>query len=364
MTSVTFDGAAKRFGSVTAVADFTLSIADGEFVVLVGASGSGKTTALRLLAGLEGLSAGHIFIGDECVDDVSPKDRDIAMVFQDYALYPQMTVYKNLAFGLRMRKMNRHEIDKRVKGAAEVLGLADLLKRKPAELSGGQRQRVALGRALVREPAVFLMDEPLSNLDANLRTQMRSEIRRLQQDIGTTTLYVTHDQVEAMTMADRIAVMRDGHLLQVAGLREIYEEPVNMFVAGFLGSPAMSFGRWHAESRQSSVRLYEGQCEFFVSSDGAERWTRSEVLIGVRPEDGHFWEDGGDLVGPIEGRTAMVEVLGREVYVGVDTDAGRYVIETSRGMDRPRLGELVRLGFDKGRLYLFDCESSQSIGRL
>src|SRR6188472_3788633 len=241
MAGVTFSAVGKTYGSVEAVKDLDLEIADGEFMVLVGPSGSGKTTALRMLAGLEAITAGEILIGDRVVNKIAPRERDIAMVFQDYALYPQMTVFDNLAFGLRRRKVPKPEIDRRVGEAARLLDIEPLLQRRPGQLSGGQAQRVALGRALVREPQVFLMDEPLSNLDAKLRTQTRGEIRRLQQEVGVTTVYVTHDQVEAMTMGDRIAVMNDGVLEQVGTPEELYERPANRFVAGFIGSPAMSF---------------------------------------------------------------------------------------------------------------------------
>jgi ABC-type sugar transport system ATPase subunit len=237
MAKATYENATKRFGKVTALSDFSLSVEDGEFIVFVGPSGSGKTTALRLLAGLEALSSGHIWIGDTLADRLSPRQRDIGMVFQDYALYPQMTVFRNLAFGLRMRKVPRREIDRRVKETAEILGLSPLLDRKPAQLSGGQRQRVALGRALVREPQVFLMDEPLSNLDAKLRVHTRSEIKRLQRRVGTTTIYVTHDQVEAMTMGDRVALIHDGVLQQVGTPDDVYDSPANLFVAGFMVVP-------------------------------------------------------------------------------------------------------------------------------
>ena len=241
MASVSFESVSKRFDAVEAVRELTLAAADGEFLVLVGPSGSGKTTALRMLAGLESVTEGEIRIGERVVNRVAPRERDIAMVFQDYALYPQMTVYDNLAFALRRRKTPKDAIDEQVRRAAAALELDELLERKPRQLSGGQQQRVALGRALVRDPQVFLMDEPLSNLDAKLRVQTRGEIKRLQQEIGTTTVYVTHDQVEAMTMGDRIAVMNDGRLEQVGTPAELYDEPANVFVAGFVGSPGMSF---------------------------------------------------------------------------------------------------------------------------
>jgi multiple sugar transport system ATP-binding protein len=275
-----------------------------------------------------------------------------------------MTVWKNLAFGLRMRKIPRQEIEKRVENAAEALHLVDLLKRRPAELSGGQRQRVALGRALVREPAVFLMDEPLSNLDANLRAEMRSEIRRLQQEIGTTTVYVTHDQVEAMTMGDRIAVMREGKLLQAGGLTEIYEDPANTFVAGFIGSPGMSLGRWDVEERASELRLHRGACNLTIDTQGRDQLHRGEVVIGVRPEDAHLWQEARGMLGPLRGEAVMVEVFGREVFITVKCDAGRYVIESARAVTRPRIGEKVEFGFDPGRLCVFDSQSSDAIGRL
>ena len=241
MASVSFRHVYKRFGDVSVIKDFNLEIADKEFMVFVGPSGCGKCTNLRMLAGLEEISDGDILIGDRVVNDVPPKDRDIAMVFQSYALYPHMSVYDNMAFGLKLRKMPKAEIDKRVKEAAENIGLSHLLDRKPKALSGGQRQRVALGRAIVREPSVFLMDEPLSNLDAKLRVSARAEISKLHQKLGTTFIYVTHDQVEAMTMGDRIAVLADGILQQADTPRNLYNEPVNVFVAGFIGSPAMNF---------------------------------------------------------------------------------------------------------------------------
>src|SRR5579862_5064811 len=240
MAGLTLDHISKKYGEVTAVNDLNIQIRDQEFLVLVGPSGCGKSTALRMIAGLEEITGGDLYIGDRRVNDVAPKDRDIAMVFQSYALYPHMSVYDNMAFGLKLRKRPKQEIDRRVKEAAELLGLQNLLQRKPKQLSGGQRQRVALGRAIVREPQVFLMDEPLSNLDAKLRVQMRAEILNLQRELRTTTLYVTHDKVEALTMGDRMAVMRKGVLQQSGPPQELYDRPVNLFVATFIGSPAMN----------------------------------------------------------------------------------------------------------------------------
>src|SRR3954471_23174705 len=266
MAPVEFDRVTKRFDAVEAVRELTLAARDGEFLVLVGPSGSGKTTALRMLAGLESVTEGEIRIGQRVVNRVAPRERDIAMVFQDYALYPQMTVYDNLAFALRRRKTAKQQIDERVRRAAGALELDELLERRPRQLSGGQQQRVALGRALVRDPQVFLMDEPLSNLDAKLRVQTRGEIKRLQQEIGTTTVYVTHDQVEAMTMGDRIAVMNHGRLEQVGTPEEVYDRPANRFVAGFIGSPSMSFAPVEALDGVRIPRAQPGQ------------------TVGVRPE--------------------------------------------------------------------------------
>ena len=361
MATVTYDRATKRFGDVTAVDELSLEIADGEFMVLVGPSGCGKTTALRLLAGLEPVTSGEIRIGERVVNRIAPRERDIAMVFQDYALYPQMTVRKNLAFGLRIRKLPKGEADRRVDEAARFLGLEEMLERKPRELSGGQRQRVALGRALVREPQVFLMDEPLSNLDAKLRTQTRGEIKRLQREVGTTTVYVTHDQVEAMTMGDRIAIMRGGVLEQVGDPDAVYERPANTFVAAFIGSPPMSLARVGAERRDGELRLSLGDVRLAVE---ATRDVPADVVLGVRPEHACLWRDGGDLAGPIDGRVDYVESLGRETLIGVTAPGdNRFVIETD-GRTRPEEGETIRFGFAKGFLYVFDPADERALGRI
>jgi ABC-type sugar transport system ATPase subunit len=312
MSSVAFREVSKQFGTVEAVRSLTLEVADGELMVLVGPSGSGKTTALRMLAGLEAVDGGRVEIDGRTVNDVAPRARDVAMVFQDYALYPQMTVRDNMAFGLRRRGMARAEIDRRVTETCRTLGIGELLDRRPRELSGGQQQRVALGRALVREPSVLLMDEPLSNLDAQLRVQARGEIRRLQREVGTTTIYVTHDQVEALTLGDRIAVMNDGRLEQVGTPEELYDEPANVFVGGFIGSPPMSFLPWDGE------------------------------LLGVRPEHVRTWTEG--LLGPIEGRVAYVEALGRETLVGVETERGARLVTVLEGRARLEVGAPLRLG--------------------
>jgi ABC-type sugar transport system ATPase subunit len=338
MAEVAFDGVGKTFaGSVQAVRELSLEIADGEFMVLVGPSGSGKTTALRMLAGLESITTGSISIGERVVNKIAPRERDIAMVFQDYALYPQWTVFDNLAFGLRRRKVPRDEIARRVNEAARVLDLEPYLQRRPGQLSGGQAQRVALGRALVRDPQVFLMDEPLSNLDAKLRTQTRGEIRRLQQEVRTTTVYVTHDQVEAMTMGDRIAVMNHGLLEQVGTPEQLYERPANRFVAGFIGSPAMSF----VEARDVAtvlrgVELPEG------------------VVVGVRPEHARPWREG--LIGPLRGTVAFVEALGRETFVGVDIGDTRLVV-FEEGRATRDVGEEIEFGLVASGLRHFDAET-------
>src|SRR3954447_6421481 len=283
MATVTFESVSKKFGDFVAVDDLDLAIADGEFMVLVGPSGCGKTTSLRMIAGLEEVSDGSLKIGDRVVNDVAPKDRDIAMVFQSYALYPHMSVYDNMAFGLKLRKVPKAQIDERVKDAARILGLENLQK-KPRELSGGQRQRVALRRAIVREPAVFLMDEPLSNLDAKLRVQTRAEIARLHQRLGTTTVYVTHDQVEAMTMGTRIAVMDKGVLQQVGTPQELYDNPAKQFVAGFIGSPAMNFAK--VPSDQNVTELHSGGFHFPLPPQYKEALAAAgaTVITGFRPE--------------------------------------------------------------------------------
>ncbi len=362
MARVLYKEVTKRFGDVTALSKFSLAVEDGEFVVFVGPSGSGKTTALRLVAGLEALTDGDIHIGDRVVNRLAPRDRDIAMVFQDYALYPQMTVEQNMAFGLKMRKLPRAEIDRRVHRAAEMLGLEDLLQRKPRALSGGQRQRAALGRAIVREPQVFLMDEPLSNLDAKLRVQTRSEIKRLQEQLGTTTVYVTHDQVEAMTMGDRVVVMSEGLLAQVGEPRTVYEQPANVFVAGFIGSPSMSFAPMSVTPNGGRVTLSRG--ELRVETTTAPLGLPADVIVGVRPEHARLWHDGARLLGPITGRVEYVEMLGRETLIGVAVaDQTRLVVQADADAG-VRPGDTVPFGIEPGRMYLFDQRTEEALGRL
>ena len=340
MAGVRFVGVDKSFGSVEAVRGLDLEVADGELMVIVGPSGSGKTTALRMLAGLESITAGEVLIGDRVVNRVAPRERDIAMVFQDYALYPQMSVFDNLAFGLRRRKVPKGEIAARVQRAAELLDIGQLLERKPGQLSGGQAQRVALGRALVREPQVFLMDEPLSNLDAKLRTQTRGEIKRLQQEVRTTTVYVTHDQVEAMTMGDRIAVMNDGVLEQVGTPEELYERPANLFVAGFIGSPAMAFVK-DAAKLLPMLKL-----------------PAPDAVVGVRPEHARVWREG--LVGPLRGTVAFVEALGRETFVGVDVGDARLVV-FEEGRATRDVGDELEFGLVPPGLRYFDDKTGAAL---
>jgi ABC-type sugar transport system ATPase subunit len=342
MASVSFESVTKRFDAVEAVRELTLAASDGEFLVLVGPSGSGKTTALRMLAGLESVSEGEIRIGERVVNRVAPRARDIAMVFQDYALYPQMTVYDNLAFALRRRKTPKGQIDEQVRRAAAALELDELLGRKPGQLSGGQQQRVALGRALVRDPQVFLMDEPLSNLDAKLRVQTRGEIKRLQKEIGTTTVYVTHDQVEAMTMGDRIAVMNRGRLEQVGTPAELYDEPANVFVAGFVGSPGMSFAT--------------------VGRLGLDLGAPAATVVGVRPEHARTWAEGDGLLGPLDGQAEYVEALGRETFIGVRHDDETRLVLCVEGRSAVQPGDRVSYGLVREGLRFFDPESGRARG--
>jgi ABC-type sugar transport system ATPase subunit len=358
---VSFDQVSKRFGDTVAVSELDLEVGDGEFMVLVGPSGSGKTTALRLLAGLEALSGGHIRIGERVVDDVAPRERDIAMVFQDYALYPQMSVRQNLAFGLKIRKLDKTEVGRRVREAAAFLDIEPLLDRKPRQLSGGQRQRVALGRALVREPQVFLMDEPLSNLDAKLRAQTRAEIKSLQRRVATTAVYVTHDQVEAMTMGDRIAIMRDGLLEQVGDPDTVYERPANTFVASFIGSPAMSLVPFSATRRGADLELAHGEVRLVVPADGA---VPDVLILGVRPEHALLWDDGAGLVGPLEGSVDYVEALGRETFIGLSVAPGAQFVVEAEGHVRAEVGESLRFGVRPGRLHVFDARTEQALTRL
>jgi multiple sugar transport system ATP-binding protein len=356
----------KRFNAVTAVDDLSIEVHDREFAVLVGSSGCGKTTALRMIAGLETITSGEIFIGDTLVNDMDPKDRDIAMVFQNYALYPHMNVRDNMGFGLKIRKFSAEEIEGRVREAADILGIHDLLDRKPKELSGGQRQRVALGRAIVRKPKVFLFDEPLSNLDAKLRVAMRAEISKLHRRLGATILYVTHDQVEAMTMADRIFIMHKGALQQTGVPMEVYAKPANLFVAGFIGSPSMNFvdaklvweaGAWFIDAGGFKVRAPE------AFSARLEPHAGRTVIFGVRPEDmtAHVPGVGAGGGNTITARADVVETLGSEIFVHLACGAHSLVAR----MEAPEVllteGQALEVDLKMVKTHVFDKETSQTI---
>jgi len=360
MASVTFDHVTKAYAEdVIAVNDLDLLIKDGEFLVLVGPSGCGKTTALRCLAGLEEITAGQIKIDDRVVNRVPSKDRNIAMVFQSYALYPHMTVFNNLAFGLKLLKTPKQEIKRRVEEAAKILNLERFLDRKPKALSGGQRQRVALGRAIVREPAAFLMDEPLSNLDAKLRVQTRAEISRIQQRLGTTTVYVTHDQVEAMTMGDRIAVMRDGLLQQVGPPPELYMQPVNKFVAAFIGSPAMNFAMARAEDGALKLGNTTLDLTGRHAKAAAQRKGR-DLEIGFRPEDLEIANGTGDGGVRFPAKVEVVEYLGNQELLHVDAE-GNDVVALVSSDKKVKVGDNVEFTIATERLHLFDPETEESL---
>jgi multiple sugar transport system ATP-binding protein len=400
MSEIVMEDVSKVYpDGTTAVSDLDLDIADGEFIVLVGPSGCGKTTALRMVAGLESISGGTIRIGDRVVNTVPPKERDIAMVFQNYALYPHMSVYDNMAFGLKLRKVAKSEIDRRVKEAAGILGLSEFLQRKPKALSGGQRQRVAMGRAIVREPKAFLMDEPLSNLDAKLRVQMRSEIARIQHELGVTTIYVTHDQTEAMTMGDRVAVIRKGVLQQIDTPQFLYDHPYNLFVAGFIGSPAMNLVEAKLSRDGGSGTVEFGGIrlgvpdEVFRARPALGGYDGKNVIIGLRPED---MEDAALVPGaPAERRISsgvnLVEALGADVLIHFSVQAPEVITEDVRELahdvgaealqaveERARAGEstflarlnprteakpggTVELVVDATRLHFFDLDTGLAI---
>jgi len=350
MSGVTLNKVVKRYGDVQVIHGIDLEIADGEFCVFVGPSGCGKSTTLRLVAGLEDATSGDIEIAGRVVNNLEPKDRDIAMVFQNYAIYPHMTVRKNIGFGLRSSKMSKPDKEKRIDEVAELLDMTPLLGRKPNQLSGGQRQRVAIGRAMVRDPAVFLFDEPLSNLDAQLRTQMRLEIKKLHQRVGSTIVFVTHDQVEAMTMADRIVIMKDGYIQQVGTPAEVYHKPANTFVAGFIGAPSMNMLPGVAQG--GKVTLDAGP----VVDPGRKLENGRKVLIGVRPED--LQPGGADVL--IEGTVVLSEPLGHETLLYVETASGE-IIAKGDGRTPPKVGETVNLSAATENLHVFDAETGEAI---
>ena len=356
-------------GNVTAVSDFCLDIEDKEFIVLVGPSGCGKSTTLRMVAGLEEISEGELYIGDRLVNDVAPKDRDIAMVFQNYALYPHMTVYDNMAFGLKLRKKPKDEIDKLVREAAKILSIEPYLNRKPKALSGGQRQRVALGRAIVREPKVFLMDEPLSNLDAKLRVQMRTEITKLHHRLQTTFIYVTHDQTEALTMGTRIVVMKDGFIQQVDTPQNVFDYPSNLFVAGFIGSPQMNFFDVKLERRGNDVVAVFGENVIKVPEGKVKKLVDPEyvgktVKMGIRPENLHdeelFLNNAPDTI--IDADVEVVELMGSETYLYLKTvDTGIPFIARVDARSTSRAGDRIKIGIDANRLHFFDVDTEATI---
>ncbi len=365
MSSVTYKNVYKRYGDVTVITDMNLDIADKEFIVFVGPSGCGKSTNLRMLAGLEEITEGEILIGDRVVNDVPPKDRDIAMVFQSYALYPHMSVYDNMAFGLKLRKTPKDAIDQRVKEAANILGLENLLDRKPKALSGGQRQRVAVGRAIVREPKVFLMDEPLSNLDAKLRVTARAEISKLHQRLQTTFIYVTHDQVEAMTMGDRIAVLNAGELMQIDSPSNLYERPNNVFVAGFIGSPSMNF--FDATLVKEEGDFYVDTGDFRVKTaanrkDAYSDYLGRQVTFGIRPEHTHATGFAPQNIteSPLSGTVDVVELLGHESHVYINTGQNSMVaiLDTRKPVG---IGSEIDLVMNVDNMHLFDKDTQQAI---
>ena len=365
MASVSFENVVKQFGDVKAVNDLNIQVADKEFLVLVGPSGCGKTTALRCLAGLEEITGGQIKIGERVVNDVAPKDRDIAMVFQSYALYPHLSVYDNMAFGLKLRKLPRDEIKRRVGEAADILGIQDLLLRKPRQLSGGQRQRVAVGRAIVREPKVFLFDEPLSNLDAKLRVAMRAEISKLHQRLQTTFIYVTHDQTEAMTMATRIAVINKGVLQQLDTPQHLYDHPNNLFVAGFIGSPAMNF--FPGKLRKENGKLVVDAADFVVAIPAKlakpyEAHAGKDVIFGIRPENIH---DADFVPTNIDSEKVPVkvdvtELMGNEIFLYLVSGKNTFVARVDP-RSKLRVGEQATVAFDMDNVHIFDAATEQAI---
>ena len=378
MASVSLKHIFKRYpGGVTAVSDFCLEIKDKEFIILVGPSGCGKSTTLRMIAGLEEITEGELYIGDRIVNDVAPKDRDIAMVFQNYALYPHMSVFENMAFGLKLRKVPKDEIKKLVEEAAKILDIAHLLDRKPKALSGGQRQRVALGRAIVRDPQVFLLDEPLSNLDAKLRAQMRTELSKLHKKLGTTFIYVTHDQIEAMTMGDRIVVMKDGYIQQIDSPLNLYENPANKFVAGFIGTPQMNFinaklimvnGKYTIEFGSEDTKTSRGRKFYIeipsakVDAEALNYYVDKEVILGVRPENIHDEEMflSAASTGIIEANVDVTEMLGAETYLYLTCEGIPLSARVSpRCAARPQ--DVVKLAIDPNKIHLFDANDEHAI---
>ena len=378
MAGLSLKGIYKKYAAgVVAVSDFNLEIKDKEFIILVGPSGCGKSTTLRMIAGLEEITEGELYIGDRLVNDIAPKDRDIAMVFQNYALYPHMTVFDNMAFGLKLRKTPKDEIKRRVEEAARVLDIAHLLDRKPKALSGGQRQRVALGRAIVREPQVFLLDEPLSNLDAKLRAQMRTELSKLHAKLGTTFIYVTHDQTEAMTMGDRIVVMKDGFIQQVDAPQVLYTKPCNMFVAGFLGSPQMNFidsklvkqdGKYMVEFGTEDTKTTRG-VKYYIplpesKNEGGklDEYVGKEIVMGIRPEDVHneprLLEEYAEC--KVYANVEVTELMGAETFLYLDVEGFKFTARVEP-TSTARPGDTIEIALENNKIHLFDKETERTI---
>jgi len=374
MASLSFKHIYKKYpGGVTAVSDFCLEVRDKEFIIFVGPSGCGKSTTLRMIAGLEEITEGELFIGDRLINDVAPKDRDIAMVFQNYALYPHMTVFDNMAFGLKLRKVPKEQIKRKVEEAARILDIAHLLDRRPKALSGGQKQRVALGRAIVREPKVFLLDEPLSNLDAKLRAAMRTELTKIHQKLGTTFVYVTHDQVEAMTMATRIVVMKDGLIQQVDTPQNLYDFPANTFVAGFIGTPQMNFIDAKVEKKGADVYVVFGKNEIKLPAEKAQDpaladYIGKEVIVGIRPEclkdEPIAISSMPDSV--IDAHVDVTELMGAEIYLYVSTDGldphtPQNLIARVSPRAVARTGDDIKLALDASRIHIFDKDTEKCV---
>ncbi|MFA5147228.1 MAG: sn-glycerol-3-phosphate ABC transporter ATP-binding protein UgpC [Candidatus Omnitrophota bacterium] len=366
MAQVSLQNVSKRFpGNVWAIRDINLGIENKEFMVFVGPSGCGKSTTLRIIAGLEESTGGNVYIGGRLVNDLPPKDRNIAMVFQNYALYPHMTVYDNMAFGLKLRKYPKAEIDSRVRDAAAILGIEKLLYRKPRELSGGQRQRVAVGRAIVRKPLVFLFDEPLSNLDANMRMQMRAEIKKLHMRLQTTMIYVTHDQTEAMTMGDRIAVMKDGYIQQIADPITLYDKPVNRFVAGFIGNPPMNFVRGTLFKKNGKPYFNEGSFQVKVIDSmmaPLAKYMDKEVIFGIRPEDIYdkLFVSEAPPENTIKANCEIIEPMGSEVHLYLNTGKSSMIAKVD-GHAKPTLNQDIDLVLDMSKVHFFDKETDSTI---
>lgn len=360
MAEVRFENVTKRFGNTTVIPELNLVIPDTEFVVLVGPSGCGKSTTLRLIAGLEEVTSGDLYIGEERVNDKLPRNRDIAMVFQSYALYPHMSVWENLAFGLKLRKVDKDEIRTRVADVSEILGLNPLLERRPKDLSGGQRQRVAMGRAIVRRPSVFLFDEPLSNLDAKLRSEMRREIAKLHHKLQTTIVYVTHDQVEAMTLADRVVTMKDGLIQQVGSPLTLYHRPANLFVAGFIGTPQMNFLEMEITSGEGTKKLTAGELELELPDRFTLPEEGKDVVLGIRPSDLHVGEHPETACGKLRASVEVREPMGAEIFLTLDTESGTLQarVESNQMVE---VGENVDLYIPADSIHLFDKVSERSL---